>query len=250
MEEEGENTVTCVILEETPGSVQLFKSTSGKNSPVLNSACSTAKQAKAPQNTQSQWSFQLLRLKVFPPEHHKWDKLHNKIIRALAERCNHKIKGPFKILVELVIIQERNIKKNNSKVPASSCYRETQMAECQRSLLSLRTDFPMSLATALFLLSAAVVLLISQTSNATIHKVAICSFLQWKPNFNLVRFTAEKNKDKTVACSSLCFNWHGMYLIIWVRSVPDKRGAPPKRVLVKSGSLPQKARPEKNQMRT
>lgn len=46
-----ERTQSLVILEETPGSVQLFKNTSGKNSPVLNSACSTAKQAKAPQNT-------------------------------------------------------------------------------------------------------------------------------------------------------------------------------------------------------
>lgn len=72
MEEEGENKQSLVLLLKRPqGSVQLFKCTSGKNSPVLNSVCSTAKQAKAPQNAQSGRSFQLWRLNVFPPEHHK-----------------------------------------------------------------------------------------------------------------------------------------------------------------------------------
>lgn len=149
-----EHTVTWAILRRPQGPIQSFKNTSGKNSPALNPACSTSKQVKAPQNAQSWWSLQLLRLKVFPPEHHKWDKLHNRIIRVVAERCNHKIKGLFKIWGWLVLIQERNIKESNSKVPASSCYRDTVMAKCQR-VLSATTDLPLSSsAAALFLLLA------------------------------------------------------------------------------------------------
>lgn len=96
-------------------------------------------------NAQSWWSIrQLLRQKVFPPEHHKWDKLHNRIIRVVAERCNHKVKGLFKIWGWLVLIQERNIKESNSKVPASvTSYRDTVMAKCQR-VLSATTDLPLS----------------------------------------------------------------------------------------------------------
>lgn len=52
--EGGENTQSVVLFLKRPqGSVHLFKSTSGKNSPVMNPACSTAKQVKAPQNAQS-----------------------------------------------------------------------------------------------------------------------------------------------------------------------------------------------------
>lgn len=44
MEEESKDTQSLVLLLKRPqGSVQLFKSTSGKNSPVLNPACSTTK---------------------------------------------------------------------------------------------------------------------------------------------------------------------------------------------------------------
>lgn len=152
--EGGKNTQSLGLPWGPQGPIQSFKNASGKNSPALNPACSTSKQVKAPQNAQSWWSIRLLRQKVFPPEHHKWDKLHNRIIRVVAERCNHKVKGLFKIWGWLVLIQERNIKESNSKVPASSCYRDTVMAKCQR-VLSATTDLPLSSsAAALFLLLA------------------------------------------------------------------------------------------------
>jgi hypothetical protein len=68
--------------------------------------------------------------------------LHNRIIRVVAERCNQKIKGLFKIQVELVIIQAWNIKRRNSKIPASSCYHETEREpNAKMTFLGLHLQF-------------------------------------------------------------------------------------------------------------
>lgn len=113
-------TQSLVLLPKRPHApVQLFDSTSAKNSPVLNPSGSTATQVKAPQNALSGLSSQLQRLQVSPPEHYKKGKVHNKIIRVVAERGNQKIKGPFEICVWSVTT--RNGIERRAKVPASSC---------------------------------------------------------------------------------------------------------------------------------
>lgn len=129
-------------------------------------------------------------------------------------------------------------------------YRETEMAKYQRLLSQLQQTFLCLQEQLCSFLLTTVLWYAILFILATIHKVATCSFLLWKPNFYLVRFTAEKNKERTVTCSSLCFSCHGMYLFIWITFLPDKRCTPAKRVLVKIGSLTQKARPKKNQIRS